>query len=87
MQQNTLYTQQEDASLFKINTTTPSDYNITKGVPNSDTIMENNLKIISPMVIHLQIKHEYRNVLGDSNIQYHDFNNGDALTSQDKYTA
>ena len=30
---------------------------------------------------------EYRNVFGDSNIQYHDFNNGDALTFQDKYTA
>ena len=25
--------------------------------------------------------------LGDSNIQYHDFNNGDALTFKDKYTA
>ena len=24
---------------------------------------------------------------GDSNIQYHDFNNGDALTFKDKYTA
>ena len=24
---------------------------------------------------------------GDSNIQYHDFNNGDALTFEDKYTA
>ena len=27
------------------------------------------------------------NVFGDSNIQYHDFNNGDALTFKDKYTA
>ena len=26
-------------------------------------------------------------VIGDSNIQYHDFNNGDALTFKDKYTA
>ena len=39
------------------------------------------------MGIHLQSKHKYRNVFGDSNIQYHDFNNGDALTFQDKYTA
>ena len=39
------------------------------------------------MGIHLQSKHKYRNVLGDSNIQYHDFNNGDALTFKDKYTA
>ena len=39
------------------------------------------------MGIHLQSKHKYRNVFGDSNIQYHDFNNGDALTFKDKYTA
>ena len=28
----------------------------------------------------------YRNVFGDSNMQYHDFNNGDVLTFKDKYT-
>ena len=87
MQQTTLYTQEEDASLFTTNTTTPCDYNITKGVPNSDTILENKSKIISLMVIHLQSKHKYRNVFGDLNVQYHDFNNGDALTFKDKYTA
>ena len=39
------------------------------------------------MGIHSQSKHKYRNVFGDLNIQYHDFNNGDALTFKDKYTA
>ena len=39
------------------------------------------------MGIHSQSKHKYRNDFGDSNIQYHDFNNGDALTFKDKYTA
>ena len=39
------------------------------------------------MGIHLQSKHKYRNVFGDSYIQYHDFNNGDALTFKDEYTA
>ena len=39
------------------------------------------------MGIHSQSKHKYRNVFGNSNIQYHDFNNGDALTFKDKYTA
>ena len=39
------------------------------------------------MGIHSQSKHKYRNVFGDSNMQYHDFNNGDALTFKDKYTA
>ena len=52
MQQNTLYTWEEDASLFTSDTTTPCDYNITNGVPNSDTILENKSKIISPMGIH-----------------------------------
>ena len=86
-QQNTLYTWEEDASLFTSDTAAPCDYNITNGVPNSDTISENKSKIISPMGIHLQSKHKYRNVFGDLNIQYHDFNNGDALTFKDKYTA
>ena len=83
MQQTTLYTWEEDAT----DTAAPCNYNITKGVPNSDTISENRSKIISPMGIHLQSKHKYRNVFGDLNIQCHDFNNGDALTFKDKYTA
>ena len=87
MQQNTLYTQEENASLFTSDTATPCDYNITNGVPNSDTISENKSKIISPMGIHSQSKHKYRNAFGDLNIQYHDFNNGDTLTFKDKYTA
>ena len=78
---------EEDASLFTSNTTTPCDYNITKVVQNSDTILKGKSKIVSSMGIHLQSKHKYRNVFGDSNIQYHDFNNGDALTFKDKYTA
>ena len=40
-----------------------------------------------PMGIHFQRKHKYRNVFGNFNIQYHDFDNGDALTFTDKYTA
>ena len=87
MQQNSLYTREEDASLFTSNTAIPCDYNITNGVSNSDTILENKSKIISLMGIHSQSKHKYRNVFGDLNILYHDFNNGDALTFQDKYTA
>ena len=78
---------EEDASIFTSDTATPCDYNITKDVQNSDTIWEVKSKIISPMGIHSQSKHKYRNVFGDSNIQYHDFKNGDALTFKDKYTA
>ena len=78
---------EEDASIFTSDTSTPCDYNITKDVQNSDTILKGKSKIVSPMGIHSQSKHKYRNVFGNSNIQYHDFNNGDALTFKDKYTA
>ena len=78
---------EEDAELFTSNTTTPCDYNIIKVVQNSDTISEGKSKITTPMGIHLQSKHKYRNVFGNSNIKYNDFNNGDALTFKDKYTA
>ena len=78
---------EEDASLFTSDIATPCDYNITNSVQNSDTILEEKSKIISSMGIHSQSKHKYRNVFGDSNIQYHDFNNCDALTFKDKYTA
>ena len=46
MQQNTLYTWEEDASLFTSDTAIPCDYKFTNGVPNSDTILENKSKII-----------------------------------------
>ena len=73
-----------DALLFTTDTATPCDYNITDGVLNSETILDSKSKITQPMGIHLQNKHKYRNVFGDSNIQYHDFNNDDALTFKDK---
>ena len=59
-QQNTLYTMEEEASLFTSDTATPWDYNITKGVQKSNTISEEKSKIISPMEIHSQSKHKYR---------------------------
>ena len=40
-----------------------------------------------PSGIHLQQKHTYTNTFGESNIQYHDFDNQDSLTFTDKYTA
>ena len=85
-QQNTLYIMEEDASLFTSDTSTPCDYNITKVVQNSDTISKGKSKFTTPMGIHSQSKHKYRNIFGDSNTQYHDFNNSDALTFKDKYT-
>ena len=55
IQQNTLYTQEKDASLFASDTTVPCDYNITEGVPNSDTILENKSSITPLMGIHSKV--------------------------------
>ena len=82
-----MYTHEVDASLFTTDTATPCDYNITDDIPNSDTIQESKAKITQPMGVHSQSKHKYRNGFGDSNIQYHNLDNGDALTFKDKYTA
>ena len=75
-----------DASLFTTDTATLCDYNITTDLPNSDNIQESKDNSTQPRGIHSQSKHKYINVFGNSNIQYHDFDNGDALTFKDKYT-
>ena len=82
-----MYTHEVEASLFTTDTATSCEYNITTDLTNSDNTQESKAKIIQPMGIHSQSKHKYRNVFSDSNIQYHDFNNGDAVTFKDKYTA
>ena len=76
-----------DASLFTADTTTPCDYNISPDILNSDKLQENEINTTQPKGIHSKSKHKYRDVFGDANIQYHDFDNGDALTFKDKYTA
>ena len=70
-----------------MDTTTPCDYNISTDIINSNNLQENKTNTTQPMGIHSQSKNKYRNVFGNSNIQYHDFDNGDALTFKDKYMA
>ena len=87
-QQHTLHSMEENASLFTNDSTTPCDFNITN--QNSDTDNTNDMNISNApkqFGIHSQCKHKYRNTFGKSNIQYHDFDNQDALTFTDKYTA
>ena len=86
-QQHTVYTNEVDASLFTMDTTTPCDYNISTDIPNSNNLQENKTNTIQSRGKHSQSKHKYRNVFGDSNIQHHDFDNGDALALKDKYMA
>ena len=87
MQQHTVYTNEVDASLFTMDTTTPCDYNISVDMHNLNTSQENKSNTIPSRGIHSKSKHTYRDIFGDANIQYHDFDNGDALTFTDKYTA
>ena len=55
-------------------------------MPSPNSSQENKSHITSSRGIHSKSKHTYRNIFGDANIQYHDFDNGDALTFTDKYT-
>ena len=70
---------EEKASLFTNDTTTPCDFNIT----NQNSVTENTNDTSIPHTpeqsgIHAQSKHTYRNTFGESNIQYHDFDNQDS---------
>ena len=55
-------------------------------MPNPNSSQENKPHTTPSRGIHSKSKHTYCNVFGDANIQYHDFDNGDALTFTDKYT-
>ena len=87
-QQNNLHSIEENVSSFTDDTATPCDFNIID--QHSDTENANGTNTYyTPKHpgIHSQRKHTYRNTFGESNIQYHDFDNQDSLTFTDKYTA
>ena len=87
IQQRIVYTNELDASLFTTDTTTPCDYNINTDMPKLNSSQENKPHTTQSRGIHSKSKHAYCNVFGDANIQYHNFDNGDALTFTDKYTS
>ena len=76
-----------DASLFTSDTSTHYAFNI---IP-TNTEMETDKPIgktpQNNTGIHFHSTHKYRDTFGDAHIQYHDFDNGDAFTYKDKYTA
>ena len=87
-QQNNLHSIEENASLFADDTAIPCDFNIIYKHPTTGNANDTNTSCMpKPSGIHLQRKQAYRNTFGESNIQYHDFNNQDSLTFTDKYTA
>ena len=85
-QQQTLYTNEVDAS-FTTDTATQCAFNIIPS--NLDTESPNDVHshLNKNTSIHFYSKHKYRDIFGDTHIQYHDFGNGDAFIYKDKYTA
>ena len=75
-------------SLFADDTMTPCDLNITNQHSVIDNANDTNVPCTPKQTgIHSHQKHIYRNTFGKSNIQYHNFDNQDSLTFNDKYTA
>ena len=88
IQQNSLHSLEENASLFTDDTATPCDFNIINQHSFTDNASDTNIPcMLKQSGIHSQCKHTYRNTFGESNIQYHNFDNQDLLTFTDKYTA
>ena len=86
-QQQTLCTNEVDASLFTTDTATQCAFNI---IPSDlDTQFPNDVHGYSHnnTTIHFYSKHKNRDTFGDAHMQYHDFDNGDAFVYKDKYTA
>ena len=85
--QQQLHTMEESASLFTSDTTTNCNFNIVEESPSPEPQIDNNQVKDIPKGILSQSKYKYRNTFGNANVQYHSFDNGDAFTFQDKYTA
>ena len=86
-QQHALHSMEENTSLFTNDSATPCDFNITNQNSVTDNTNDTNIShALKQFSMHSQSKHKYRNTFGESNIQYHDFDNQDSLTFTDKYT-
>ena len=87
-QQNNLHSIEENVSSFADDADTLCDFSIVDH--NSDTENTNDIQmhfVPKHPSIHSQRKHAYRNTFGNSDIQYHDFDNQDSLTFRNKYMA
>ena len=87
-QQNDLHTMEENASSFADDADTLCDFSIVDHNSDSENTKHTHTHFAPKYPsINSQRKHAYRNIFGDSHIQYHDFDNQDSLTFKDKYTA
>ena len=87
-QQNNLHSMEERVSSFTDDTDTHCDYSISDHTSDTDNVNDTHTDFVPKYpTIHSQRKHAYRDTFCDAHIQYHDFDNQDLLTFQDKYTA
>ena len=87
-QQNNLHFIEENASSFTDDTTTFCDFSIVDHHSHTENTNDTHTHFAPKHPgIHSQRKHAYGNTFGESNIQYHDFDNQDSLIFTDKYMA
>ena len=86
-QQQMLYTNEMDASLFTTDISTQCSFNITPSNFETESPEDVNDNPHNNTGIHFYSKHKYRDTFGDTHVQYHDFDNGNAFGYKDKYTA
>ena len=86
-QQHKVYTSKVDTSLFTSDTSTQCAFNIIPTNTETETDKPTEETSQNNTGIYSHSKHKYRDTFGDAHIQYHDFDNGDAFTYKDKYTA
>ena len=86
-QQHKVYTSEEEVSLFTSDTSTQCAFNIIPS--NLEPEAENHTEKTSQnnTTIYFHSKHKYRDTFRDAHVQYHDFDNCDAFTYNDKYIA
>ena len=79
-QPNNLHSIEENTSSFADDTTTLCDFGIVDHHSEMENTNDTNTYFPPKQPdIHPQRKHAYRNTFGESNIQYHDFDNQDSL--------
>ena len=86
-QQQTLHTNEADTSLFTTDTTTPCPFNIIPSDLATESPNDVHDHSHNNTGIHFYSKHKYGVTFGDTHIQYHDFDNGNAFVYKDKYMA
>ena len=65
----------------------PCEFNIVQDLTETGTVKSIDKTPKGNTGIHFHSKHKYRNTFGKAHTQYHNFDNGDAFTYKDKYTA